>query len=106
MQLREMREYCEHRGMEMVDEYVDWGVTGSRDRRPALDRIMADARRRRFDAILVWKIDRFGGSLRHLVNTLADLDALGVSFISLRDNLDLSTPTGRRCSNHRRDGRV
>ena len=95
MQLREMREYCEHRGMEMVDEYVDWGVTGSRDRRPALDRIMADARRRRFDAILVWKIDRFGRSLRHLVNTLADLDALGVSFISLRDNLDLSTPTGR-----------
>ena len=70
-------------------------LRAQRDRRPALDRIMADARRRRFDAILVWKIDRFGRSLRHLVNTLADLDALGVSFISLRDNLDLSTPTGR-----------
>lgn len=56
---------------------------------------MADACRRRFDAILVWKIDRFGRSLKHLVNALAELGALGVSFISLRDNLDLSTPSGR-----------
>src|ERR1700756_3331818 len=56
---------------------------------------MADASRRRFDAILVWKIDRFGRSLKHLVNALADLAALGVAFISLRDNLDLSTPSGR-----------
>jgi DNA invertase Pin-like site-specific DNA recombinase len=56
---------------------------------------MADACRRRFDAILVWKIDRFGRSLKHLVNSLAELAALGISFISLRDNLDLSTPTGR-----------
>jgi DNA invertase Pin-like site-specific DNA recombinase len=56
---------------------------------------MADACRRRFDAILVWKIDRFGRSLKHLVNALAELAALGVAFISLRDNLDLSTPSGR-----------
>src|ERR1700756_3433769 len=56
---------------------------------------MADASRRRFDAILVWKIDRFGRSLKHLVNALADLAALGVAFISLRHNLDLSTPSGR-----------
>jgi DNA invertase Pin-like site-specific DNA recombinase len=56
---------------------------------------MADARRRRFDAVLCWKIDRFGRSLKHLVNALADLDAYGVAFISLKDNLDLSTPSGR-----------
>jgi DNA invertase Pin-like site-specific DNA recombinase len=56
---------------------------------------MADAHRRRFDAVLVWKIDRFGRSLKHLVNALADLDTYGVAFISLRDNLDLTTPTGR-----------
>jgi DNA invertase Pin-like site-specific DNA recombinase len=56
---------------------------------------MTDAHRRRFDAVLVWKIDRFGRSLKHLVNALADLDAYGVAFISLRDNLDLTTPTGR-----------
>jgi DNA invertase Pin-like site-specific DNA recombinase len=56
---------------------------------------MADASRRKFDAVLVWKLDRFGRSLRHLVNALAELEALGLSFISLRDNLDLSTPSGR-----------
>jgi DNA invertase Pin-like site-specific DNA recombinase len=56
---------------------------------------MADASQRKFDAVLVWKLDRFGRSLRHLVNALAELEALGLSFISLRDNLDLSTPSGR-----------
>jgi DNA invertase Pin-like site-specific DNA recombinase len=56
---------------------------------------MADACQRRFDAVLVWKLDRFGRSLRHLVNALAELEALGVAFVSLRDNLDLSTPSGR-----------
>jgi DNA invertase Pin-like site-specific DNA recombinase len=56
---------------------------------------MADAHRRHFDAVLVWKIDRFGRSLKHLVNALADLAAYGVAFVSLRDNLDLSTPSGR-----------
>jgi DNA invertase Pin-like site-specific DNA recombinase len=56
---------------------------------------MADAKQRRFDAVCVWKLDRFGRSLRHLVNALADLESLGVCFISLKDNLDLSTPSGR-----------
>jgi DNA invertase Pin-like site-specific DNA recombinase len=56
---------------------------------------MADAHQHRFDAVLVWKLDRFGRSLRHLVNALAELEALGIAFVSLRDNLDLSTPSGR-----------
>jgi DNA invertase Pin-like site-specific DNA recombinase len=56
---------------------------------------MIDAKRRKFDLILVWKLDRFGRSLRHLVNALAELEAAGVAFASLTDNLDLSTPSGR-----------
>jgi DNA invertase Pin-like site-specific DNA recombinase len=95
MQLAELREYVSRRGWQIVGEYVDEGISGSRERRPQLDRLMADAHRRKFVAVLVWKIDRFGRSLRHLVNALADLDAYGVAFVSLRDNLDLSTPSGR-----------
>ncbi len=95
MQLAELREFAARRGWEIISEYVDEGVSGSKESRPALNRLMTDAHRRRFDAVLVWKIDRFGRSLKHLVNALADLDAYGVAFISLRDNLDLTTPTGR-----------
>ena len=95
MQTRELREYCERRGFEITDEYTDIGVSGSKDSRPELNRLMADAKQRRFDAVCVWKLDRFGRSLRHLVNSLADLESLGVSFVSIKDNLDLSTPSGR-----------
>jgi len=95
MQLAELREYAGRRGWEIVGEYTDQGVSGSRESRPELNRLMTDAHQRRFDAVLVWKIDRFGRSLKHLVNALADLGAYGVAFISLRDNLDLSTPSGR-----------
>jgi len=94
MQLRELREYAEHRELIITGEYVDH-MTGSKDSRPALNRLMADASRRKFDAVLVWKLDRFGRSLRHLVNAIAELEAIGVAFISFRDNLDLSTPSGR-----------
>jgi DNA invertase Pin-like site-specific DNA recombinase len=95
MQLRELREYADRRGWQVVEEFVDHGVSGSRESRPALNRLMAEAHLRRFDAVCCWKIDRFGRSLKHLVNALADLGAYGVAFISLRDNLDLSTPSGR-----------
>src|SRR5450755_3884096 len=95
MQLAELREYAGRRGWEIVEEFTDQGVSGAKESRPALNRLMADACRRRFDGVLVWKIDRFGRSLKHLVNALAELAALGVAFISLRDNLDLSAPSGR-----------
>src|SRR5215469_11054920 len=95
MQLAELRDYAGRRGWQIAEEYVDHGVSGSQESRPALNRLMSDACRRRFDAVLVWKIDRFGRSLKHLVNALAELAALGVAFVSLRDNLDLSTPSGR-----------
>ncbi len=95
MQLREMREYTQRREWVFAGEYVDTGVSGSKDSRPELNRLMIDAKHRRFDAVLVWKLDRFGRSLKHLVNALAEFEALGVAFVSLRDNLDLSTPSGR-----------
>ena len=95
MQLRELREYASRRGWLVDKEYIDQGVSGSKESRPALNDLMADAHRRKFDAVLVWKIDRFGRSLKHLVNSLAELGALGVAFVSFGDNLDLSTPSGR-----------
>ena len=95
MQLSELREHAARRGWQIVEEFTDQGVSGGKESRPALNRLMSDACRRRFDAVLVWKIDRFGRSLKHLVNALAELAALGVAFVSLRDNLDLSTPSGR-----------
>jgi DNA invertase Pin-like site-specific DNA recombinase len=95
LQLRELREHAASRRLTIIQEYTDVGFSGSKDSRPALNRLMADAGQRKFDAVLVWKLDCFGRSLRHLVNALAELEALGLTFISLRDNLDLSTPSGR-----------
>src|SRR6478735_786915 len=84
MQLSELREYATRRGLDVHEEYVDQGVSGSKESRPALNRLMSDAQRCRFDAVLVWKIDRFGRSLKHLVNALAELSAFRIAFISLR----------------------
>ena len=95
MQLRELREYCERRGWTITSEYVDVGVSGSKDSRPQLNKLMADAKQRRFDAILCWKLDRFGRSLKHLVSALGEFEALGIAFVSLRDSFDLTTPAGR-----------
>jgi len=95
LQTRELEEYCQRRGWELTRCYVDTGVSGAKDSRPALNQLVADAHRRNFDMVLVWKLDRFGRSLRHLVNALAEFESLGVAFVSLRDNLDLSTPSGR-----------
>src|SRR5437016_5705000 len=95
MQLRELREYCERRGWTIIGEFVDHGVSGSKDSRPLLNKLMAEAKQRRFDAVLVWKLDRFGRSLRHLVSALGEFEALGIAFVSLRDGFDLTTPAGR-----------
>jgi DNA invertase Pin-like site-specific DNA recombinase len=94
LQKGELRAYCERRNLAVVAEYQDT-MSGAKDSRPALQRLLSDARARKFDAVAVWKIDRFGRSLRHLVNTLADLEALGIAFISLRDSLDFTTPSGK-----------
>ncbi len=94
MQLGDLRPFAAARGWQLVEEYVD-RMTGSKESRPALNRLMADAKQRKFDVVVVWKLDRFARSLKHLINALAEFEALGVAFVSLRDNLDLSTPSGR-----------
>lgn len=93
-QLAELRRYVEARGW-TAKEYVDCGVSGAKERRPALDALLKDARRRKLDVVVCWSLDRMGRSLKHLVVLLDDLHALGVSFVSVRDGLDWTTPTGR-----------
>jgi DNA invertase Pin-like site-specific DNA recombinase len=95
LQTRELKQFAEVRGWTVVAEYRDKGICGAKDSRPELNRLMIAARRRQFDVVLCWKLDRFGRSLRHLVNALAELEVVGVAFVSLTDNLDLSTPAGR-----------
>jgi DNA invertase Pin-like site-specific DNA recombinase len=95
MQLRELREFCERRGWQIAGEFVDEGISGSKVKRPELDKLMADAHRRRFDAVIVWKFDRFARSVSHLLRALETFNALGVSFVSLSESLDTSTPAGK-----------
>ncbi len=93
-QLHALRSYTTARGWEAV-EYVDGGVSGAKDRRPALDRLLADARRRRFDVVAVVKLDRLARSVRHLTALGADLEALGVGLVVLDQAIDTTTPSGR-----------
>ncbi len=95
MQLAELREYCTRRGWEIAGEYVDTGVSGARERRPELDRMLATCHRRQVDAVVVYRYDRFARSLRQLVNALCEFDALGIQFVSLHEGVDTSTPSGR-----------
>lgn len=95
MQLDELRAYCPRRQWEIVQEYIDASVSGAKESRPALNRLLADAKRRKFDAVLVYRYDRFARSLRQLVNALSEFDALGIHFISLHEGVDTCTPNGR-----------
>jgi DNA invertase Pin-like site-specific DNA recombinase len=95
MQLDVLREYAARRELEVVTEFVDRGVSGVRDHRPALDRLMTGARQRAFDVILVYRFDRFARSVRHLVSALDEFQALDIEFVSYSESLDTSTPMGR-----------
>lgn len=95
VQLRELREYCDRRGWEIAAEFTDVGVSGAKERRPQLDQLLAACRKHRFDAVIVYRYDRFARSLRQLVNALGDFDALGIQFVSLHEGVDTSTPNGR-----------
>jgi DNA invertase Pin-like site-specific DNA recombinase len=94
-QLHALRAYAEARGLEIVEEYLDQGVSGAKDRRPGLDALLRDARRRRFDVLAVVKLDRLARSTRHLVNLAAELEAVGVDLVVLDQNIDTTTPAGR-----------
>jgi putative DNA-invertase from lambdoid prophage Rac len=93
-QLLELRRYVEARGWTTAEEYVD-RLSGAKDRRPGLDRLLHDAKRRRFDVLVVWRLDRLGRSVRHLVNFISELSALGIGFASLSEGIDTNTPSGR-----------
>jgi DNA invertase Pin-like site-specific DNA recombinase len=95
MQTRELREYCQRRGWEIEGEYVDAGVSGAKERRPQLDTLLVACRKRRVDAVVVYRYDRFARSLRQLVNALEEFRSLGIEFISLHEGVDTSTPNGR-----------
>jgi DNA invertase Pin-like site-specific DNA recombinase len=95
MQTRELREYAERRGWTVAGEYVDIGISGTKEKRPELDRLMADAHRRRFDAVVVWKFDRFARSVSHLLRALETFKAQGIEFVSFSEQLDTSTPAGK-----------
>lgn len=88
-------EFAKRRGWNIVKTYTDHGVSGSRERRPDLDRLMADARRGRFDAVLVWKADRLFRSLKAMVTTLDEWNATGVGFTSATEVFDTTTPQGK-----------
>jgi DNA invertase Pin-like site-specific DNA recombinase len=95
LQLVPLREYCQRRGFAIAGEYVDNGISGTKERRPQLDRLLEAARKRQVDLVIVWKLDRFGRSLKQLVMALEELSSLGIGFISYQDSLDLTTPQGR-----------
>ncbi|PYT47633.1 MAG: resolvase [Acidobacteria bacterium] len=94
-QTRELQEYCARRGWTVVGEYVDVGISGTKEKRPELDRLMADAHRRRCDAVAVWRFDRMARSVSHLLRVLETFRALGIEFVSLSEQIDTSTPVGK-----------
>jgi DNA invertase Pin-like site-specific DNA recombinase len=94
-QLHALCTYAEARGLEIAAEYLDHGVSGAKDRRPALDRLLADARRRRFDVLGCTKLDRLARSVHHLTSLARELEALGIDLVVLDQSIDTSTPAGR-----------
>jgi DNA invertase Pin-like site-specific DNA recombinase len=95
VQTRELNEYCERRGFQIYATYVDRGVSGKKDSRPELNRMMADAHERRFDVIVVARFDRFARSVSHLLRALETFNSLGIQFVSLAEQVDTSTPMGK-----------
>lgn len=95
MQTRELREYVVRRGWTVAGEYVDIGISGTKEKRPELDRLMTDAHRRCFDCVVVWKFDRFARSVSHLLRALETFKAQGIEFVSFSEQMDTSTPAGK-----------
>src|SRR5580704_370856 len=93
-QLLDLREMAKQRGYEVVQEFTDI-ISGSKSRRPGLDQLMADARRHRFDILIVAAFDRIARNVRHFLEVLDELNNLGIAFVSLRENIDTGGPLGR-----------
>src|ERR1700730_6943672 len=95
LQVRDLRSYCWARGFDLVREYVDVGQSGAKDSRPELNNLMDAARKRQFDAIVVWRFDRFARSTKHLLTALEECRALGIQFISYQENVDTTSALGQ-----------
>src|SRR5467141_1983230 len=95
LQTRELRQFAEARGWTVAGQYIDAGVSGAKDSRPELNRLMAEAHRRRFDAVVVWKFDRFARSVSHLLRALETFKVQGIEFVSFSEQMDTSTPAGK-----------
>ena len=95
MQTRELEQFAQARGWTVASEYIDAGVSGAKDSRPELNRLMADAHKRRFDVVCVWRFDRFARSVSHLLRALETFKALGIDFVSFSEQMDTSTPAGK-----------
>jgi DNA invertase Pin-like site-specific DNA recombinase len=95
LQTRELEQFAQARGWQVVGQYLDAGVSGAKDSRPELNRLMADAHRRKFDVVIVWKFDRFARSVSHLLRALETFNSLGIAFVSLSEQMDTTTPAGK-----------
>ena len=93
-QLLDLRRYVSDRGWQLYQEYCDNGISGTTDSRPALNELMDDARKRKFDGVPVWRFDRFARFTRHLINALEEFKNLGIDFVSFQENIDTSSPLG------------
>jgi len=95
LQLRDLRTYCAARKFTIFREYTDEGESGAKKSRPKLDELMADARKRKFDSVVVWRFDRFARSTKHLLLALEEFRSLGIQFISYQENVDTTSPLGQ-----------
>jgi DNA invertase Pin-like site-specific DNA recombinase len=95
LQVRDLRTYCAARKFTIFREFIDEGESGAKNSRPQLNNLMADARKRRFDVILVWRFDRFARSTQHLLLALEEFRSLGIQFISYQENIDTTSPLGQ-----------
>jgi DNA invertase Pin-like site-specific DNA recombinase len=95
LQLRDLRAYCAARGFSDLREYVDIGESGTKDSRPQLNELMAAARKRQFDTLIVWRFDRFARSTKHLLLALEEFRSLGIQFMSYQENIETSSPLGQ-----------
>ena len=95
MQASDLKRYCQQRDFEVYKEYSDQGISGVKDKRPALDELMNDAKKKQFDGVLCWRFDRFARSTKHLITALEEFRHLGIEFISYQENVDTSSPLGK-----------
>jgi DNA invertase Pin-like site-specific DNA recombinase len=95
MQTRDLDQFCQQRNLVLVERYIDEGVSGAKARRPALDRLMKDAALHKFDVVIVWRFDRFARSVKHLCTALETFNDLGIAFVSMNEQIDTDSPTGK-----------